>query len=109
MCNEQELVPIPDHVRVPDDKYFSGESPEFGIDTEGRKCFKMDKCIIPLVKKLWAAGFKTTGSCCGHGSYQVISVDVDGDEWALINASHPHCGIGWVEDQSKFHEWRMSQ
>lgn len=29
-----------------------------------------DKCIIPAIKALWKAGFKTFASCCGHGKIE---------------------------------------
>lgn len=64
MCREQRLVPIPAFLGVeciPDD------STEYGIDAEGRECFLLDVCIIPVVEAIWALGIKTRGCCCGHG------------------------------------------
>jgi len=70
MCNRSELVPIPDFMR--NDPHcvfeFDPNHPEFGLDEEGRDCFRLDACIVPALLALWAKGIKTTGCCCGHGS-----------------------------------------
>ncbi len=66
MCEQKRLVPIPDFLKPSVD--FDASHPEFGIDTEGRECFRMDACIVPAVEALWAAGVETTGCCCGDGS-----------------------------------------
>lgn len=29
----------------------------------------VDKCLVPAIKALWAAGIPTANSCCGHGVY----------------------------------------
>lgn len=107
MCKNSEfkLIPIPDFILKHTN--FERDHPEFGIDRNGRKCFKIDKCLVPLVKKLWNARFKTLGCCCGHGSYGIISIDIGGREWALVEVEHKHCGLGWVTSQSEFHKWRI--
>lgn len=72
MCNEQVLVPIPyfmknDPLCVASWVDFA-DSAEHGIDEQGRRCFKLDKCIVPALLALWDKGIKTSGCCCGHGS-----------------------------------------
>jgi hypothetical protein len=66
MCDTKQLVPIPDFLRPPVD--FDPTHPEFGVDPEGRECFSLDACIVPVLETLWAYGVQTTGCCCGHGS-----------------------------------------
>lgn len=77
MCNEAELVPIPDFLM--NDQIRAGllsAHPEYGHSDDGVPCFQMDKCIVPAVKALWAAGIRTIGCCCGHGSkHGVISLE----------------------------------
>lgn len=87
MCNRSVLVPIPDFLVKDFDYIFdAGDySPngEFDIDAEGHKCFRLDACIVPAVKTLWAAGIRTIGCCCGHGSgHGCVSIEVPngGDE-----------------------------
>jgi hypothetical protein len=29
-----------------------------------------DKCLVPAIKELWKAGFRTIASCCGHGKIE---------------------------------------
>ena len=36
-------------------------------NAEGRATVYCDPCLVPLVKGLNDAGFKTVASCCGHG------------------------------------------
>lgn len=68
------LVPIPDAV-WPGIHDFDPAHPEYGIDAEGRKCLRLDACIVPVVKTLWDAGILTLSCCCGHGSgWGVITV-----------------------------------
>lgn len=105
MCDEQVLIPIPEKI-MPFIYEFNPKHSEYGIDDQGRKCLRLDKCIVPLVKQLWSAGFNTVSCCCGHGSYGNVTLKIDGKEWALVEVEHPHCGLGWVEDQGEFHEWR---
>lgn len=67
------LVPIPDFIKA-DPLCSSAANPEvydggeYAIDSEGRQCFVIDACLVPAVQALWAAGIKTSGCCCGHGS-----------------------------------------
>lgn len=35
---------------------------------------KIDKCIRSFIFSLQMAGFKTLGSCCGHGKYQLTVI-----------------------------------
>ncbi len=63
MCEQAVLVPMP-----PWAKNYEAGHPEFGLDSEGRRCFQIDACIANALKAVWAAGFKTSGCCCGHGS-----------------------------------------
>jgi len=94
MC-KSTLVPIPPH--LPESlEHFDATHPEYGYDAEGRKCFRMDGCIVDAVLAVWAAGFKTLGCCCGHGSgHGVISLDLglyertDGPELLLRH----HCSL----------------
>ncbi len=52
--------------------------PEYACDDEGRACFRLDGCIVAAVEALWAAGVKTLGCCCGHGSqHGVISIETE--------------------------------
>lgn len=82
MCDEQRLVPIPDHLRPEVD--FDATHPEFGIDAEGRECISMDACIAPAVEALWAARVVTFGCCCGHGSGKgVVSVKTEAYQTAI--------------------------
>lgn len=32
-----------------------------------QKAVCIDKCLLPEILRLWEAGIKTTGCCCGHG------------------------------------------
>jgi len=70
MCKEYELVSIPGFIRRdPECVYeFDPKHPEYGLNELAEECFRIDRCIAPALKALWAAGIKTTGSCCGHGS-----------------------------------------
>lgn len=80
MCDRTELVPIPDFLI--DDRLresLNSAHPEFGHNVDGVPCFKMDACIVPAVNVLWAAGIRTIGCCCGHGSgHGVISLETEG-------------------------------
>lgn len=80
MCNEVELVPIPEFLRT--DQIKDGllsAHPEYGHNADGVACFQMDRCIVPAVKALWQAGIRTIGCCCGHGSgHGVISIETEG-------------------------------
>jgi hypothetical protein len=75
MCKTYEtvLVPIPEFIKA-DPLCSSADRPEvfdggeYAIDAEGRQCFVIDACLVPALQALWAAGIKTSGSCCGHGS-----------------------------------------
>lgn len=79
MCERTKLVPIPEFLRSDyQDVFAAGEAGpgrEFDFDAEGRQCFALDECIVPAVQILWAAGIKTLGCCCGHGSgHGVVSI-----------------------------------
>lgn len=37
------------------------------VQIGAREPFYVDRCLVPLVKALWSAGFTTVASCCGHG------------------------------------------
>lgn len=77
MCNEVDLVPIPDFLEW-SITHFDPTHPEYGVDSAGRKCFRIDACIAPALKAVWAAGYKTLGCCCGHGGGSgVISLEID--------------------------------
>ena len=86
MCDRTVLAPIPDHLAPfypdasgPDEPGFRADHPEFGLDEDGRRCFRLDACIAPIIRLLWAYGVKTIGCCCGHGQPQgVISIDTGG-------------------------------
>src|SRR3990167_225800 len=65
MCNDTTLMPIPSFIEP---FKFDPTHAEYGIDEQGRRCFAIDSCIVPALEALWAAGIKTVGSCCGHGS-----------------------------------------
>lgn len=41
-----------------------------GSDKMEPKTVAVDKCLLPEILKLWEAGIKTTGCCCGHGRNQ---------------------------------------
>lgn len=34
---------------------------------EKKKTISADRCLVPAIKALWAAGIPTVNSCCGHG------------------------------------------
>lgn len=88
MCETNELVPIPqflfDHGGVkmredfsePDSDWgFDPTHPEYGINEAGEKCLRLDSCIVPIIKAMWAAGIVTVSCCCGHGSpHGVVSI-----------------------------------
>lgn len=89
MCDKQQLVPIPDHLRPEVD--FDAAHPEFGIDAEGRECISLDACLVPAIKALWAAGVVTVGCCCGHGSGKgVVSLKTKVRIWRMRCHSCPH-------------------
>ena len=94
MCNSVTLVPIPnDYVWALEN--FDPTHPEYDLDEQGRKCFCIDSCIVPALLAVWAAGFKTLGCCCGHGSGSgVISLDLG---WDRTKPMFPHhcvlCGL----------------
>jgi len=73
MCNNRVLVPIPDFIMA-DPLCSSADNPEvfdggeYAIDDQGRQCFVIDECLVPALTALWAAGIKTSGCCCGHGT-----------------------------------------
>lgn len=75
MCDERKLVPVPDLLADYREKADPAH-PEFGHDANGEICFAIDACIVDAVKALWAAGIRTIGCCCGHGSkHAVISFE----------------------------------
>ena len=79
MCHETILIPIPKFLLADYQDIFAESeiSGEFGVDEQGRRCFSLDACIVPAVEILWAAGIRTTGCCCGHGSgHGVVSIEV---------------------------------
>jgi len=69
MCHEQTLVKIPGLCADYREEalHFDATHPEFGIDADGDKCFRIDSCIVPALLAVWAAGYRTLGCCCGHG------------------------------------------
>lgn len=88
MCNTQELVPIPQWLfdlggvkmkERPDDESdwgFDPTHPEYGFNDDGERCLRLDSCIVPAIKALWAAGIVTVSCCCGHDEspHGVISI-----------------------------------
>lgn len=74
MCspNDKVLVPIPatmmtEHVA---EVFLCLDGlplhPEYGINENGSKCFRLDRCIVPAIEALWDAGIQTSACCCGH-------------------------------------------
>lgn len=59
-------------VVIPDFLFEAGEisevDPNYFIDEDGRRCLRLDKCIVPALEALWVAGIVTRGCCCGHGN-----------------------------------------
>jgi hypothetical protein len=85
MCNKTVLVPIPDWC-VDGKHYFDFDvkHPEYGINRKNKKCFRIDACIVPLLKMLWDRGIKTTGSCCGHDKKPaMIGFEWRGQEYSI--------------------------
>lgn len=38
------------------------------VDTSKEvRSVSLDRCLVPAIKAIWAAGFETLGCCCGHG------------------------------------------
>lgn len=81
MCSESELVPIPQFLferggvkmredftdrGIDSDWGFDPTHPEYGTNDAGEMCLRLDRCIVPAVKALWAAGIVTVSCCCGH-------------------------------------------
>lgn len=75
MCKQYSnvLLPIPQFIL--DDPLCSSahvpgvfDGSEYAIDSEGRRCFVIDACLVPGLLALWEKGIKTAGCCCGHGS-----------------------------------------
>ena len=93
MCDKGTLIPIPDGYDWALAN-FDPTHPEYGLDDQGRKCFRIDSCIVPALLAVWAAGFKTLGCCCGHGQGNgVISIDFglhERDDAGEVMADH-HC------------------
>ena len=89
MCKDgkQELLIMPEWLIDSFDE--KNNSSEYAFDSSGNKCVYIDQCLVPLIKKLWSQEYHTAGCCCGHGSYPVVSLDIDGEEWTLIKVSHP--------------------
>ena len=40
------------------------------------KTVAVDKCLLPEILRLWEAGIKTTGCCCGHGQANMAFIGV---------------------------------
>ena len=40
------------------------------------KYIAVDKCLLPEILRLWEAGIKTTGCCCGHGRADMAFIGV---------------------------------
>lgn len=97
MCDSAILVPIPEwDVHGRSVAAHAGEDNlEFGRDEHGQSCYKMDACIVPALEAVWAAGFKTLGCCCGHGSGRgVISLDLGfSDRPAEERQEQHHCTV----------------
>jgi hypothetical protein len=91
MCTRRILVPIPNFFTEGKDYHFFDEKhPEYGINRKGQRCFRLDACIVPLIKALWAGGFKTRGCCCGHDkSFLRIGVQWRSSLWVLDQYDHP--------------------
>lgn len=81
MCTEAIAVPIPPWATWNLSRYLlHPDHPEY-TTKDGVPCFQIDACIAPALLAVWAAGFKTLGCCCGHGSGTgVISLDTGFDE-----------------------------
>lgn len=39
----------------------------------------VDKCLLPEIIRLWEAGIRTTGCCCGHGDAETAFIGVRAD------------------------------
>ncbi len=48
-------------------EWSNGGDPVKAPDWWHRETICVDRCIIPQIEALWAAGVKTLGCCCGHG------------------------------------------
>jgi len=66
MCATRTLVPIPQFLE-PFVTTFDPAHPEYGIDNEGRRCLRLDDCIIPAITALWTREIPTISCCCLHG------------------------------------------
>ena len=105
MCesNESTLVRIPEWATWSLEQ-FDASHPEFGLNAEGQRCFRIDACIVPALLAVWEAGFKTLGCCCGHGQgYGVISLDLglfDRKDAAQLMGKH-HCSMCGQEHDSE--------
>src|ERR1044071_3883366 len=108
MCQrEYELIPIPDFIKVdPRCIYeFDPTNPEFGVNEVGQECFRIDRCIAPALKALWAAGIKTTGSCCGHGSGSgVVGLLTFRDEKPISQHPNDYRPLDDVQGRVKYYE-----
>lgn len=77
MCDTQTLVPIPDFLWESGEvSGFDPTHPEFGLDDQGRRCLRLDDCIIPAITALWSIGVVTVSCCCGHsdGTNGVLTI-----------------------------------
>ncbi len=68
MCTTKRLVPIPDLLWPYIKPTFDPEHPEYGINADGRRCLRVDSCIVHALEVLWENGIVTLSSCCGDGS-----------------------------------------
>lgn len=91
MCHNQKTVlNLPDGVqdgtitRVPKSGCVNVQ-PDLGSkNTKQGRTVLVDSCIADVIKHLWAKGYKTLGSCCGHGELNPdIVIDGQADIQAL--------------------------
>lgn len=94
MCDERLLVPIPDWLEaVGGIHQFDPTHPEYGLDDQGRRCLRLDRCLVPAIEALWERRIVTTSCCCGHGEgpgsislpYSLPRSAVDGGERAAVH------------------------
>jgi hypothetical protein len=80
--------------KTKDLNYIGNPGVSFSLNN-GQRLFS-DECMVPLIKALNDAGFRTLASCCGHGKlsptiiFDPISVDVldntsGGPDWEKIS------------------------
>jgi hypothetical protein len=90
MCENRVLIPIPEFLKTYDpDLNKIRNNGEFGANDYGEACFKIDECIVELLKWIWSKGIITTGCCCGHGNYPRIGFVYNDHEYVIDQFDHP--------------------